>query len=235
MVDSCEILAVGGPLCYAWPVMPWLRVLPLLALVGVGCQKNTITLETDPGADDSDSGSNEDTSGSPTGDMTISPTSGDPDTTTTGGPSDTQTLLFAFNSVLAPGLPFQAIVTLTPGSGTVDLTLQFLSLDQGSTTSPRQLTDAIYEYMGVPVDATGTFYWDTGVILIPGVANPITGADVVVSIQANVVPVGTPAYCGAAGGLVLMPVEVTLDGSTHAMTAVSGVDNLPIEFALACP
>jgi hypothetical protein len=93
----------------------------------------------------------------------------------------------------------------------------------------------VYAYPDVLVDASGTFYWNTGVILIPGAANPITGSDVVASIQANVVPVGTPAYCGEAGGTVLMPVEATLDGTTHAMTAVSDVGNLPVDFASACP
>lgn len=216
--------------------MSWLRALPLLALApvvgGVGCQTNTITLETDPGSDD-DSG--DEATGS-TG-STIEPTTS-ADTgvdTTTGGPGGPQTLLFALDTTLSPGLPFQAIVTATPGTGTIDLTVQFLSLAVGSTTSPRQPVGDVYAYPGVPVDASGTFYWDTGVILIPGAANPITGSDIVASIQSNVVPVGTPAYCGQAGGTVLMPIETTLDGSTHAMTVVPDVGNLPVDFAVACP
>jgi hypothetical protein len=237
MVDSCEILAAQGPLCYAASVMPWLRTLPLLALVvGVGCQTNTIHLETDPGADDDDGDEPTDSTASPTTTGgSLDTDTGPDDTTTTGGPGGPQMLLFAINTPLAPGLPFQAIVNATPGTGTIDLTIQFLSLDQGSTTSPRQLVGDVYAYPGLLVDGTGTFYWDTGVILIPGAANPITGGDVVASIQSNVVPVGTPAYCGQAGGTVLMPVETTLEGSTHAMTVVTDVGNLPVDFAVACP
>lgn len=230
MVGSCEILAPAPGLCYAGAVMPWLRALPLLVLalgVGVGCQKNTIELETDPGDDDG--------SGDPTASnqITDGTTTIDDDTgTTPGGP---QLLLLAIDTVVSPGLPLQAVVSLAPGTGTVDLTLQFLSLDPGSTTSPRQPVGDVYAYAGLPVDATGTFYWDTGIILVPGAANPITGSDLVVSIQANVVPVGTPAYCGPVGGLVTSPIEVTLDGSTHAMTSIASVSTLPTDFAVACP
>ena len=223
-MGSCEILAPGGGLCYAHPVMRWLRALPLLVLgLGVGCFKNTVELETDPGTDD-DSGDQTTTS-----DTTTTPID---DTGTMPGP---QLLLLAIDSSLDPGIPFQAIVNLTPGSGTVDLTLQWLSLDIGSTTTPRQPVGDVYAYAALPVDASGTFYWDTGIILIPGAANPITGGDLVVSIQANVVPVGTPAYCGVLGGTVTSPIQVPLDNSTHAMTAVTDVGNLPVDFPVACP
>ena len=226
-MGSCEILALTGSLCYAGPVMRWLRVLPLFALgLGVGCFKNTVELETDPGTDE-DTG---DPPATTTGDITT--TTPTDDTGTTPGP---QLLLLAVDSSLAPGFPFQAIVNLTPGAGTVDLTLQWLSLDIGSTTAPRQPVGDVYAYAALPVDASGTFYWDTGIILIPGAANPITGEDLVVSIQANVVPVGTPAYCGVLGGTVTSPIQVSLDNSTHAMTAVTDVGNLPVDFAVACP
>ncbi len=213
--------------------MHWPRTLPLLALLaGVGCFTNTVALETEPASDESTTDALTDTT---TGADT---SAGSLDTTTTGGPGGAAMYLMAIDTTLAPGLPFQAIVTTTPGTagGTFDLTLQFLSLDQGSTTSPRQLTDAVYGYTGVPVDASGTFYWDTGVILIPGAANPITGSDAVVSIQTNVVAsTPEPAYCGPVGGTVLMPVEASLEGSTHAMTTVTDVGNLPVEFAVRCP
>jgi hypothetical protein len=208
--------------------MSWLRALPLLALgLGVGCFKNTVELETDPGTDD-------DSGGATTGVSTVSPTEGGT-IDDTGPPVGPQLLLWAINSSLAPSIPFQAIVNLTPGTGTVDLTLQWLSLDIGSTTAPRQPVGDVYAYPALAVDATGTFYWDTGIILIPGAANPITGEDLVVSMQANVIPIGVPAYCGVLGGTVTSPVQVPLDGSTHAMTEVTAVTNLPVDFAVACP
>jgi len=206
--------------------MSWFRT-PLLALVlAFGCENNTITLETAPGPSD-DSGADGSTTGTDTNmTATMGDTVGD-----TGTPGS-QTLHWALSTPLQPGLPFQAVVIATPGDGTTDLVLQWLSLDIGSTTSPRELVGDPYAY-NVPVDGSGTFFWDTGVILIPGAANPLTGEDLVVSIQANVVPVGNPAYCGEAGGTILMPVEASLDVSTHAMTVVEGA--LPIEFPIGCP
>lgn len=208
---------------------PWLRALPMLTVVlGLGCQNNTITLETDP---DPDSGNE---SSDPTEVATMT-TGNDTMSDTTGNPGGPQTLLLALNTPLQPGLPLQAIVTTTPGTGTVDVTLQWLSLDIGSTTAPRQPIGDLYAYPALPVDATGTFYWDTGIILIPGAANPISGVDIVASVQANVVPAGTPTYCGLAGGTVLMPVESSLEGTTHAMTAVPDAASLPVDFLVACP
>ena len=207
--------------------MSWLRALPLLALgLGVGCMKNTIELETDQGDEDE------------TGDE---PTTGDVVTTTidtgdeTGTPGGPELLLLALNTPLVQGLPFQGIVNLTPGAGTVDLTLQWLTLDIASTTTPRQPVGDVYAYTALPVDGSGTFYWDTGIILIPAAANPITGEDLVVSIQANVSPSPTPAYCGVAGGTITSPMQISLEGTTHAMTEVPSVSNLPATFAMACP
>lgn len=211
--------------------MPRPRALPLLALVllaGAGCFKNTVELETDPSNDESGDLTS-------TGVTTVSPTDSSDTLDDTGPMPGPQMLLWAVNSSLAPGIPFQAVVNATPGTGTIDLTLQWLSLDIGSTTAPRQPVGDVYAYPGVPVDATGTFYWDTGIILLPGAANPISGDDLVLSIQSNVVPVGTPAYCGVSGGTVTSPVQVVLDGTTHAMTAVTDLANLPVDFPVACP
>lgn len=207
-------------------------------VLAAGCQKNTIELETDPGPQDDD---DDDGTTMPTPTTSISDSititggaaTGDDTTPTPGGP---QLVLLAIDTVVSPGLPLQAVVSLTHDVSSVDLTLQFLSLDQGSTTSPRQPVGDVYAYPGLPVDGTGTFYWDTGVILVPGAANPITGSDLVVSVQANVVPVvpGPPAYCGPVGGQVTSPINVPLEGSTHAMTEISDVGSLPFEFAAAC-
>jgi len=150
-------------------------------------------------------------------------------------PGPTETLLLAADTVVSPGLPFQGIVWLERGgAGTVNLELQWLSLDQGSTTEPRALVGDVYSYAGIPVAADGSFSWDAGVLLIPGAANPITGSDITASIQAEVVPLGSP-YCGRIAGEVMSPIVVSLEGSTHAMTTVESVDALPLEFPVACP
>lgn len=46
------------------------------------------------------------------------------------------------------------------------LELQWLSLDQGSTTEPRMLVGDVYSYVGLPVASDGSFTWESGVVLI---------------------------------------------------------------------
>jgi hypothetical protein len=211
--------------------MSWLRTLPLAAaLLGLACQNNTIELDFADG----DDGGGSSTGNDPTGtDGGSDPATSNADVADTGVDPGPATLLMAIDTTIAPGLPFQAIVTTVPGDGTIDLTLQFLSLNQGSTTSPRQPVGDIYGYPGVPVDDTGAFVWSAGVVLIPGAANPISGADTVVSLTIAARPEGSP-YCGEAGGSVLTPFEAPIDGSTHAMTQVSDVNNLPVDFPVSC-
>lgn len=150
-------------------------------------------------------------------------------------PEDPQTLLLAIDSVLSPGLPIQGIVWLDPSTpDTVDLTLQWLSLDVGSTTEPRELVGDVYAYPGIPLAPDGTLLWQTGVILVPGEANPITGSDVVLSAELLVTPEAAP-FCGTVSGEITSPIQAPLDGSTHAMTWVPSEHELPLEFLSACP
>jgi hypothetical protein len=149
-------------------------------------------------------------------------------------PGQAQTLLLAIDTNLSPGLPFQGIVWLQSSATAVDLELQWLSLDQGSTTLPRELVGDVYSYLGIPMDPEGGFTWSTGVILVPGAANPITGSDVVLSAVVEVVPMGSP-YCGRVSGEVTSPIQAPLDGSTHAMTTVASELELPLEFPVSCP
>ncbi len=215
--------------------MTWLRTLPLCSLLlGLGCQNNTITLETDPvvNDDDSETGSDDTTDGG----MVVTTAVDTADTVDdTGMPTGPQTLLMAISTPLNPSLPFQGIVNLTPNGSTVDLTLQFVSLDVGAVNFPRQLVGDVYAYPSLPVDDNNFFFWDTGVILIPGAANPIDGQDYVASIQAGVAPGPNPTYCGQVGGAILPPFDASLEGSTHGMTEIPNASTLPEEFAVGCP
>lgn len=214
--------------------MSWLRALPLSAvLLGIACQNNTIELDTDGDTGDASTstGSGSADDGVPTATVASMTAATSADTGVTPVPG---TLLLAIDTILQPGLPFQALVTMTPGNGTVDLTMQFLSLDLGSTTSPRQPVGDVYAYPGIPLDESGGFVWEVGVVLIPGAANPITGSDTVVALALAVRPQGSP-FCGEAGGTVTMPIEAVIDGSTHAMTEIFDVNALPVDFPVACP
>lgn len=228
-----------GHACYAWPTMSLRFVFIGLASLSSACIANTIELESDPGDSGSGTTADPDTDGTPTTGRTSNPTTADE--TSVGPVEDTgimprepMSLLLAIETSIAPGLPLQGFVTATPGNGTVDLTLQWLSLDVGSTTSPRLPIGDVYAYPGIPIEADGSFTWETGVLLIPGAANSITGSDLVATVQAQVVPSGSP-WCGRVAGVVTSPIEAPLDGSTHAMTEVRAVDELPLDFPVSCP
>lgn len=205
--------------------MRWLRMLPLLSLVaGFGCQNNTIAID-----DDSDGMTNP-------GDTTTADPPTSDGNATTGGPDGPLTLHVVLSTPFDPSLPFQGIVSgAVNDAGTLDLTLQWLSLSPGSTTAPRQPIGDVYGYPGIAVEPDGSFVLETGILLIPGGANPVTGEDIVASLVFDADVSGDPTFCGAAGGVFTAPFEFALDGSTHSMDQVEGVAALPTSFPLGCP
>lgn len=221
----------------------------------LACVSNTIEIETDASGEGSTShGGNVSitTSSSPPSVTTV--TTRDPDDTadpsdTSDPPDDTGpgpldlggdpmpdgTFLLAIETILSPGLPFQGVVLVErSGDSTVDLTLQWLSLDQGSTTVPREPLLPTYFFWRVPVAPDGSFTWTMDAMMLPAAANPITGSDVLADLVLEVVPAGSP-YCGPVDGDVLSPIQVPLAGSTHALTAIPSAEELPLEFPVSCP
>jgi len=190
----------------------------LATSLALGCQNDTIELETDPGMPgDGDS------------------TTTDPLDTTTGGDTPTtQTMLLAIHTIWSDTAFLQALVTSAPSGSSTDLTVQFLSLDMNSNTSPRQPVGDVYSYPGVAVDGNGGFVLDTGEITIVAAANPINGLDIVTTLVLTALPAGSP-LCGDVTGNVTAPVVAVFDGSTHAMTTVPGVGDLPDPVVAACP
>ncbi|MEX1368667.1 MAG: hypothetical protein AB1Z98_36400, partial [Nannocystaceae bacterium] len=196
--------------------------------LATGCQANTIDLGTDSAAASSDGAGSTADGASGVGATTdvdrptIEPAD---DTAVATGelPREPVTMLLAIETTIAPGLPLQAIVIATPGPGTVDLTMQWLSLDVGSTTDPRQPIGEVMQFSGIPVADDGSFAWTPGRLAIPGAANPITGSDILAFVEAQVLPAGEP-YCGRVSGDILAPLQAPLDGSTHAMTQIRSID-----------
>lgn len=227
-----------------------LALLPGLALA-LACQTNTVDVGSDatstgPGPDGSSTGG----TGSPPGTASAVPTatatitatdtdSVDESTTAPGNDTDVMPpppihLLIAISTNVDPGHPLQAIATAEYGPGTIDITMQWLSLDPGSTTMPREPVGEVIEYVGIPTNDDGSFLWEVGELMIPGAANPITGSDILLEAEADVLAIGMP-YCGFVMGDVLSPIQVPLDGSTLAMTEIPDPATLPEEFPVACP
>ncbi|HHK41000.1 MAG TPA: hypothetical protein ENJ50_01165, partial [Planctomycetaceae bacterium] len=88
---------------------------------------------------------------------------------------------------VAPTTPFQFIATTTftpgdAGGGQLDIELQPLSLEVLATNTPREFTgDPIP--LSFTVDEAGTFDEDVGEINLIGDANPVTGSDIVATMQ----------------------------------------------------
>jgi hypothetical protein len=122
--------------------------------------------------------------------------------------------LLALSAVIAVDLPLQfyATVTFTPGGegGTVEMSLQPLSLTQGSTTEPRMPVGDSLTIGPVAVNAAGAFELPiTEPVMVTGEANPITGSDIVATLN--------------------------LSGSMFAAVRVQSVDMLPTDVVFACP
>lgn len=152
-----------------------------------------------------------------------------------GAPIEERQALLAVATFLDPQRPLQwHMVSEWEGDELVEVTLQSLSLDIGSTTSPRLLVGDPF----VVETATG----DTGEIAIaieelfvPGVANPITGTEVVgegVRMQGFVQLDGTA--CGVVMGMITAPIETSLGGSTFAITPIVALDALPDVVVAGC-
>lgn len=146
--------------------------------------------------------------------------------------------LLAVSIAISPDTPLQYVATIvqTPdGDGALlDVELQPLTLDVGSTTDPRLPFGPPIVIDDVAVAADGTFSIQIPVLDVAGETNPITGGD---ATAQNVVLDGTimadDFWCGSMDGDLTAPLMTPLTGSTFAGTAiVMGV--LPNVFPWSC-
>ncbi len=150
------------------------------------------------------------------------------------------TFLFALSAVIDPTHPMQfyTTVTFTPGGdgGTLAMDLQPLSLDVGSTTAPRMQVGEVLSLPATPVDAAGAFgFVIENPVMVTGAANPITGGDIVATLELSGVIQSEDVFCGTVTGMVTQPLMLDLMGSTFAAQRVTGMDALPTEVLYACP
>ncbi|HET6581989.1 MAG TPA: hypothetical protein VFG69_01055 [Nannocystaceae bacterium] len=149
------------------------------------------------------------------------------------GDEDSGMYLLALATPLDSGLPLQFFATIAVEQAVLTMTLQPLSLDQGSMTAPRQPVGAVLE---PTIDfMTPAFSAQLDDAMIPGAANPISGDDIAgaITLVGSLAGAGTP--CGQAEGMLTAPAAMDLSGSTWAATPVSSIDDLPESFASSCP
>lgn len=151
------------------------------------------------------------------------------------------TFLLAAETILGPGLPLQFLTEATlviaddGQSGTLTLSLQPLSLNQGSATEPREPVGDPIVVADMPVDMEGTFIADLGMVSLIGETNPISGGEISADLQFEGAIQSEDLFCGNLTGDVFTPVEAFIGGSTFAAVRLDDPDNLPTELVVACP
>lgn len=162
---------------------------------------------------------------------------------TTGGdvPEISGEFLFVFSLSVAPDLPLQYLATVEvlpqfdPDGVLFDVLLQPLTLDQGSTTVPRDPAGDPIEVPAVLVGHDLSFELALGSVLAPGETNPITGSDITMDgVLMTGTVLGPDDLCGTVTGDVVAPINTSLEGSTFAMIRVDAPASLPEMFPLGC-
>ena len=165
----------------------------------------------------------------------------------TGGPEPTTggsmgggiagDFLLAVSTTVDRGKPFQFVasnvVSEVDGQVVLSTCLQPLALAQGKVTTPRDPVGAPLCFAGVPL-VGGSFTLDLGVVMIAGAANPITGADIVVSMVMDGTIEGDDFYCGTVSGEVMEPPIGQIDGSTFAAVRLTQPGVLPDPVVIDC-
>lgn len=146
--------------------------------------------------------------------------------------------LLAVSTVIAPSLPLQFVATNTvttdeDGNTLLTACLQPLSLDAGKVNTPREPIGDPLCYEDLPIE-DGKFEIDAGVVMVTGMANPVTGGDIVASLKMIGTILDSDFYCGEIQGDLMMPLESTLAGSTFAAVRLADPAELPLDVTKNC-
>ncbi|MGB1274282.1 MAG: hypothetical protein ACPG77_00925 [Nannocystaceae bacterium] len=110
-----------------------------------------------------------------------------------------------------------------------------------STTEPRLFVGDVISFTDIEVKDDGSFFIDFGNTTLVGEANPITGTEIVATLTMNGFIQSEDFICGLVNGMLLAPVENTLDGSTFGAVRMESADPAiyPVpatdEFPMLCP
>jgi hypothetical protein len=141
------------------------------------------------------------------------------------------TYLLAVATVVDPAHPLQYVAQTRLSDGMLDLVLVPLSLAAASTTSPRLPHGEPLVYSNIAVEG-GCFFLDMGEVFVAGETNPITGSDMTAAIVLDGC-FEDASYCGTIDGEVIMPIALSLTGSTFAAIEADP-QMLPVDFPSAC-
>lgn len=149
----------------------------------------------------------------------------------------TGTSLLALATKIDPTKPLQLLSTVTQRTEGenifIDVELQPLSLDKGKVTTPRQLVGEKLIFKDIPV-IDGKYTIDAGTVMVTGAANPVTGTDIVATLVLDATVIDGDFVCGTLSGMLTMPLEFDLEGSTFASARVEGLGSLPTDVTVNC-
>lgn len=140
---------------------------------------------------------------------------------------------FALPAIIAQDTPFQFVGTLRADELGISLLLTPLSLDPGSVDTPREEVPPPIELVGI-VSAEGQYTIEVPNIELPGSTNPVTGSDLV----AQMTIVGAfegDRFCARVSGMVTVPVNIDLTGSTFEAMPRPVNGGLPLPNEIGCP
>lgn len=153
-------------------------------------------------------------------------------TTTAGAPTlDGDFFLAIYATPVAPTTPFQFVAEVKAGGGQLVMSLTPLSLDIQSVDTPRDPVPPPFEVSG-PLGPDGSFSIEIPQLAISGVANPITGSDIVASATLEGV-IEMDRICGRVSGMITVPANIDLTGSSLAGMRLDG-GPLPLPDDLDC-
>lgn len=144
--------------------------------------------------------------------------------------------LLALATSLSPAQPilFAVDASVTSDLAQVDLAIHALTTE--ADAEPRTPVGDDIGVTGVAYAVDGSFVADLGEVTIPGSANPISGSDIVatVQLQGRTLTNGeqADAFCGQVTGMVMSPVMFDLAGSTFGAVESPQLDATPL---LRCP
>ncbi len=144
----------------------------------------------------------------------------------------------AISTIIAPDLPLQFVSTNVvsidmAGNVTMTSDLQPLALTQGKVTTPRTPVGEPLHYENLPI-VDGSFEIDAGVVMVTGMANPVTGGDITATLKMNGTIISADFYCGTIEGDVMSPLMAPLAGSTFAAVRIPGPMSLPLDVTKNC-
>lgn len=145
--------------------------------------------------------------------------------------------LLAVSTTVDRSKPLQFIATNTvtemDGALTLATCLQPLTLDVGKVLTPREPVGEPLCFSGLPI-VDGSFLIDAGEVSVNGLANPITGSNIVATLIMAGSIKSDDLYCGEVSGEVLMPAIGKIDGSSFAAVRLADPSVLPDPVVVDC-